>query len=236
MAKVDSTRTDYLTHAEEFAHFAQAWEIETKKKNVGKELVGAPAKVVMTALETEAEGARELSADVQQGTLLDFHKRLGHLNYDSVEKLARDPSSGIALTDPKRLNCLTCAEGKQSKGKQSRKDSGANSPIERIGGVICSDLKGPMTPKDRLGNRYMVNFVDHKSNYLRVFLAKTKDQAAKKFEHFLVFFETEFNTSNPIGIPYSPLFLTYELTYTGKSVQYIMIQALSHATWSKRVH
>ena len=43
-------------------------------------------------------------------------------------------------------------------------------------------------PRDRLGNRYLVNFVNRKSNYCRVFLAKTKDQAAKKFEHFLAFF------------------------------------------------
>ncbi|POM80123.1 Mitochondrial Carrier (MC) Family, partial [Phytophthora palmivora] len=40
MAKVDSARTDSLAHAEELAHFAQAWEIEAKKKNLGQELVG----------------------------------------------------------------------------------------------------------------------------------------------------------------------------------------------------
>ena len=59
--------------------------------------------------------------------------------------------------------------------------------------VICSDLKDPMTPRDRLGNRYMINFVDHKSNYVKIFLARTKDQAAKSFENFLVFFEKRFN-------------------------------------------
>ena len=55
------------------------------------------------------------------------------------------------------------------------------------------DLKGPMTPRDRLGNRYLTNFVDHKSNHCRVFLAKTKDRSAKKFGHFLAFFERRFN-------------------------------------------
>ena len=50
-----------------------------------------------------------------------------------------------------------------------------------------------MTPKDRSKNRYMINFVDHKSNYCRVFLARTKDAAVKKFEHFLVFFEKTFD-------------------------------------------
>ena len=49
-----------------------------------------------------------------------------------------------------------------------------------------------MTPQDRLGNRYLVNFVDHKSNYCRVFLARTKDAAAKQFEAFLVHFEKLF--------------------------------------------
>ena len=43
-----------------------------------------------------------------------------------------------------------------------------------------------MTPQDRLGNRYLVNFIDHKSNYCRVFLARTKDAAAKQFEDLLV--------------------------------------------------
>ena len=75
---------------------------------------------------------------------------------------------------------------------QSKKDTGANSPIDVIGGVICSDLKGPMTPRDRWGNRYLVNFVDHKYNYCRTFLARTKDAAAKQFEAFLVHFEKRF--------------------------------------------
>ena len=53
--------------------------------------------------------------------------------------------------------------------------------------------KGPMTPRDRLGNRYLMNFIDHRSNYCRIFLAKSKDVAALKFKHFLVSFEREFN-------------------------------------------
>ena len=63
--------------------------------------------------------------------------------------------------------------------------SGENVPINRIGGVICSDRKGPITPKDRKGYRCVVNFIEYKSNYMRYFIAKTKDQAAKTFEHFV---------------------------------------------------
>ncbi|CAI5703653.1 unnamed protein product [Peronospora effusa] len=132
-------------------------------------------------------------SDVQSGTLMQFHRRLGHLCYDTIIKVAKDPASGIGLTDTRRMSCLACAQGKQTKASQSRKDSGQNSPIDVIGGVICSDLKGPMTPRDRLGNRYLVNFIDHRSNYCRVFLARSKDVAALKFKHFLMSFEREFN-------------------------------------------
>ena len=90
------------------------------------------------------------------------------------------------------MTCITCAQSKQTKNKQNQKDSGQNAPIDCIGGVICSYLKGPLTPADRLGNRYLIDFIDYKTNYCRVFLAQTKDAAANKFENFLVLFERRF--------------------------------------------
>ena len=69
------------------------------------------------------------------------------------------------------MACVSCMEGKQTRSNQSQHDSGSNSSIDRVEDVICSDLKGSMTPQDRLGNRYLINFVDHKSNYCRTFLA-----------------------------------------------------------------
>ena len=111
----------------------------------------------------------ELDSDIQSGTFVHFHRRLGHLCFDTIIKMAKDPASAIKLADTTRMKCLACAKGKQVKGAQSKKYTGTNSPIDVIGGVICSDLKGPMTPRDRLGNRYLVNFIDHRSNYCRLF-------------------------------------------------------------------
>ena len=105
----------------------------------------------------------------------------------------RDPASGIKLTDTKRVTCLACAQGKQTKNRQYSRDSGTNWPIDVIGGVSCSDLKGPMTPRDRLGTRYLINFVDYRSNYFRVFLARRKYVAAMNFKHFLLNLERRFN-------------------------------------------
>ena len=150
-----------------------------------------PVGVIMAVLGEEA--SVQVSSAVQKGSLMDFHKRFGHLNYETILKLAKDPYCAFLLTDKRREFCYTCSQGKQTKNKQQRHDSGQHSPIDRVGGVICSDIKDPMTPKDRLNNRYMINFVDHKSNYCRVFLARTKDAAAKKFIDFLIFFEKKFN-------------------------------------------
>uniref|UniRef100_A0AAV1VCP9 Integrase catalytic domain-containing protein n=1 Tax=Peronospora matthiolae TaxID=2874970 RepID=A0AAV1VCP9_9STRA len=152
----------------------------------------APSDVLMAIL-TSQEAPEEPESDAQSGLLLHFHQRLGHLAHDTVERMARDPASGIVLADRKRPTCISCAQGKQTRNLKSKMDTGSNSPIDRVYGVICSDLKGLMTPKDRLHNRYLVNLVDHKSNYYRVFLAPTKDKVAKKFEHFLAFFERHFD-------------------------------------------
>ncbi|POM69429.1 Rve domain containing hypothetical protein [Phytophthora palmivora] len=91
--------------------------------------------------------------------------------------------------------CVTCAKGKQRSYNQSRKDIGANAPIDRVGGVICSDIKCSIKPCDWRGSWYLINFIDYKTNYCRVFLAKTKDKGTKQFEHFFVYFEKRFNCS-----------------------------------------
>lgn len=124
---------------------------------------------------------------------MQVHRILSHLNYDSIGKIAKHPASGIELTDHKRDNCLMCAQGKQTKNAQSRKDTCTSSPIDVIGGVVCSDLKRPVTPRHRLGNRYMVDFFDHGTNYCRIFLANPKDVAALKFKHIMDFFERQLN-------------------------------------------
>ena len=94
----------------------------------------------------------EVAHDVQKGSFMHFHRRFVHLNFETIIRMAQDPASCIILTDQIRENCLACDQGKQTKYAQSRKDTGNNSPIDVVGGVICSDFKGPTTPKDSLGH------------------------------------------------------------------------------------
>ncbi|EEY65214.1 uncharacterized protein PITG_16835 [Phytophthora infestans T30-4] len=66
-----------------------------------------------------AENEAEVGQDVQTGTLIHSHRLLCDLDYDTIINMAKDPASGIALTDELRANCLACAQGKQTHNKQS---------------------------------------------------------------------------------------------------------------------
>jgi hypothetical protein len=142
------------------------------------ELSGALANAVM--IHNVVQSQDHVSEAVHEDTLYNWHVRFGHQSYDAIEALAAKPGSGVKITKIDRPNCMTCAEGKRTKNKQSNKDSGDHSPIDRIGGVICSDLKGLITPVYREKNRYLVNFIDHKTNYCRIFFSEDEASSGQE--------------------------------------------------------
>ena len=144
--------------------------------------------MVLTAINETGEASHP-----HTGTIMQFHARLGHLSFASIERMAKEPNSGINITRHKRSNCVTCSQDIGIRTAQPQQDSGKHSPIDRIGGVICSDLKGPITPQDKHGIKYLVTFIDYKSNYVRVFAATHKNRAAAKFRDFVAWFEAEFD-------------------------------------------
>ncbi|GMF57079.1 unnamed protein product [Phytophthora fragariaefolia] len=146
--------------------------------------------VEMLALAAISDTAPE--NDVHRDTLMGLHQRFGHLGFNTVERIARDPLSGIAITDHTRRVCVTCAEGKQTKRKQSKKTAGARANRHR-GMRHLQPLKRASDSARSQRKRYLVNFVDHRSNYCRVFASKAKDEATRKFRDFLVFFEKRFS-------------------------------------------
>ena len=54
-------------------------------------------------------------------------------------------------------------------------------------------LEGTDDPTGQVGQPLHGEFIDHRTNYCRVFLAKSKDVAAQKFKHFMAFFKRQFN-------------------------------------------
>ncbi|KAE9022897.1 hypothetical protein PF005_g5291 [Phytophthora fragariae] len=112
-------------------------------------------------VEVSNNNEEEVRQNEQRGSLMHFHHMLAHLHYKTIMLMSKDSASRIALTDEMRVDCLANAQGKQTKSTQSRKGTGTNTRIDVIGGVICSDPKRPMTPREMLDNTYMVHFIDH---------------------------------------------------------------------------
>nr|CCA20341.1 hypothetical protein PITG_16835 [Albugo laibachii Nc14] len=74
----------------------------------------------------------EPTQDVQPVSLMLFHGSLGHLHYDTIILMAKDPASGIQLTEKVGSNCFACSQGKQAKNKKSTRDTGKNASIDGI--------------------------------------------------------------------------------------------------------
>ncbi|KAG3105785.1 hypothetical protein PI125_g13359 [Phytophthora idaei] len=102
------------------------------------------------------EASELLDDTMTETTLLELHKSLGHISYDTVERMADAAGSGVRLKSRARLNCLTCAQGKQSKNNQSKKDTGKKTwkPRAQVGMIIGKndETKGYKVylPKDRI--------------------------------------------------------------------------------------
>ena len=109
---------------------------------------------IMAALEAQAMDAD--ADDVHEASLLQRHQRLGHLAFNTIERMRAIRLRAFNSSARNAWRVCPFREGKVTRNAQSQKDSGDNSPIARIG-VIFSELKGPMTPRDRLGNRYLFN-------------------------------------------------------------------------------
>ncbi|CCI47279.1 unnamed protein product [Albugo candida] len=88
-----------------------------KSEEKGRERVSS-VKDILASIESVED------ANKQTRSLLHFQQRFGHLNYDTIERIAKLPEPGIEIDDHRRLKCLTCAEA-----SKQRTDSLGNIPV-----------------------------------------------------------------------------------------------------------
>lgn len=113
-----------------------------------------------------------------------WHKRLGHINYDSLQRMKRGLVSGVEYAEAPRSNdkCKICAMGKQTRLPFSKSGSRASDVLE----VIHSDICGPMEEESLGGSRYYLNFTDDKSRRIFVYFLQEKsaESVYNAFEDF----------------------------------------------------
>lgn len=136
-------------------------------------------------------GGEAMFVQVTKSTLQHWHERLGHINFQDLLRMYTKGLTGDMEVVSKKLRfCLSCAEAKQAKSKQPTIDTSASAPTDQVGAVLGVDLK-PDIQADRNGNKHVLSIVDYGSSFNRVYLLRTKGEAAAKLMSFIPEFERQ---------------------------------------------
>ena len=108
-------------------------------------------------------------------SLLIWHGRLGHINYNTLRILINLNHIPTFQIDPNH-KCETCVEAKLI-GSYFQSVERHIEPLDLIHTDICN-LKFVQTRDD---NKYFITFVDDSIKYCYVYLLKSKDEVIKKF-------------------------------------------------------
>lgn len=111
-----------------------------------------------------------------------WHKRMGHLNENSLQKLKKSQAKGVNFPDEQHSiqDCEICVLGKHPKSPFQHEGSRADESLE----IIHSDVCGPMNVNSIGGARYIVTFIDDFTRRVAVYNIKYKSQVLEKFKEF----------------------------------------------------
>lgn len=119
-----------------------------------------------------------------------WHRRLGHLGYDNLAKMAGGMVQGIGITPTeiraaKGNPCEPCSLSKLTRLPFAASESKTSRPLE----LVHMDLMGPLE-ESRDGARYLASFVDDYSRYSEVVPIERKSDAAATVKATLAQWET----------------------------------------------
>ncbi|GBP49905.1 Retrovirus-related Pol polyprotein from transposon TNT 1-94 [Eumeta japonica] len=121
-----------------------------------------------------------------------WHRRLGHINSASMNKMKNGAAEGISYTDIANIDkykCTVCCKGKQT--RHSFQPSSSNT--ENVLDLVHSDVCGPMENVSIGGSRYYILFVDDHSKMAFIYFMKAKSEAFKYFKEFQSMVENQKN-------------------------------------------
>ncbi|GKD98058.1 integrase, catalytic region, zinc finger, CCHC-type containing protein [Tanacetum coccineum] len=113
-----------------------------------------------------------------------WHQRLSHLNFDTINDLARnDLVTGLLkFKYHKEHLCLSCEQGKSKRASHPPKP--VPNSKQRLH-LLHMDLYGPMRIASINGKRYVLVIVDDYSRYTWVHFLRSKDEAPEVIKTFL---------------------------------------------------
>ena len=97
---------------------------------------------------------------------------------------------GMKINNNDSFDCAQCLLGKMHKNPIPKT---ASKSEYKLGELIHSDVWGPAPVETYDGYRYFVSFRDDKSDYIKIYLMKSKNETLKYFKYFKNEFELQMN-------------------------------------------
>lgn len=134
--------------------------------------------------------SRSMFSKVNHNNLVKWHRRLGHLNYQSMCSMRDGAVEGIQFRNDANIlkSCEICALGKQSRLPFQK----SNTRTENILDLVHADLCGDMEENSIGGARYFLTFIDDYSRKVFIYFLRSKKEVINKFIEFKVFVENQF--------------------------------------------
>lgn len=150
--------------------------------NQQKELVGI-AELVEGVYRLYTKKSEQMMAAVAIASSEIWHRRLGHINSVSLDKMKDGAVTGISVKDKVVINkgtCTVCCEGKQSRLPFGHKGTRSSEPLD----IVHADVCGPMECSSIAGSKYFLIFIDDYSRMVFVYFLKAKSETFKYFKEF----------------------------------------------------
>ncbi|GJV49850.1 retrovirus-related pol polyprotein from transposon TNT 1-94 [Tanacetum coccineum] len=122
-----------------------------------------------------------------------WHKRLAHLNFKTINKLAKQNFVILlpSLVYSKDKSCSSCEKGKHHRASFKTKQT---SSIKKCLHLLYMDLFGPVTPRSINYEKYTLVIIDEYSRYTLVYFLKKNSQALETIMSFIKRVENQNDT------------------------------------------
>lgn len=151
-------------------------------------------KTLLRALPASIDMSDNNKSDGRKASFALWHRRLAHLNGDSMKLLFGKHSTGASIartTDQPTIKCESCIMGKLVRPPFPTSVTRAEAPLD----LVHSDLCGPMGVPSEGGALYMMILVDDCSRFTWVQFLKRKSDALFSFKTWQVMVERQLGRS-----------------------------------------
>lgn len=135
----------------------------------------------------DTEECSAMAASDESKSMELWHKRLGHLGYDNVQKLIDGMVTGITVSNAERPVCESCIKGKQTRNPFPKSVSRAETPLA----LVHTDVCGPMEVESISGYRYFITLIDDATRMTHVYFIIEKSEVVSKIVEYKNLAETQ---------------------------------------------